>query len=172
MGFFVFSFLFLPAQPLWPVAGFLFLGFDMSEYILERFCDSEDMGVFGRLLKNGVQIAYTCEQTWRDNQPFVSCVPAGRYDLAAYQSQKYGKTYALHNPAIGVGVHEGEAQRYACLIHSANLGAELRGCIALGSGIGCVNGFWAIINSARTTQDFLRQIKPTDTLTIIWKDHP
>jgi hypothetical protein len=58
------------------------------ELIIERFCDCEQMGVFGRFLRDGLQIAYSVEQTWRDNQPFVSCIPAGRYEVVPYESKK------------------------------------------------------------------------------------
>jgi hypothetical protein len=144
----------------------------MTEYILERFCDNEQMGAFGRLLKSGVQVAYTVEQPYRDNKPFVSCVPAGRYELVPFNSPKYGRTVALRNHAIGVGVNKGDSVRYACLIHAANRATELQGCIALGDKLGCVGGDWAILNSKNTVVNFLAQLKPGDTLTIINRQYP
>ncbi|MDY0136354.1 MAG: DUF5675 family protein [Thiomicrospira sp.] len=142
------------------------------EWILERFCDCEQMGVFGRLLRDGVQIAYSVEQTWRDNQPFTSCVPSGRYEVVPYESKKYGKTVALKNLALDVGVFKGEAKRYACLIHPANRATELQGCVAFGEKLTMLGRDWAVASSLGITQDIIKQLQPGDTLTIIWKDHP
>lgn len=144
----------------------------MREFIIERFCDSEQMGVFGRLLLDGVQVAYSVEQTWRDNQPFISCIPAGRYEVEFYDSPKHGKTWALKNLTLGVGVYEGDALRYACLIHAANMASELQGCLAFGLDLGMIGREWAVTRSGDLTRNIIRQIQPGDRITIIWKDHP
>lgn len=163
------------ARQVYLLRAFLFLGVGImlpSEYIIERYCDSEMMGVFGRLLAHGQQIANTLEQSWRDNQPFISCIPAGRYEVVAYDSPKHGQTFALKNIALGVGVFKGDSQRYAILIHPANTADQLHGCIALGTSEGVLGGFWALRNSAAPTRDFLRKLREGDHITIIWKDHP
>jgi hypothetical protein len=144
----------------------------MQRFIMERFCDHQTMGVFSRLLIGGQEIGFTCEQPWNDNQPFKSCVPAGDYQLIPYHSQKYGKTFALKNLSLGVGVVKGEAQRYACLIHSANVAKQLQGCIAPGEQLGAIAGDWAVIASAKATKQLLERMTERDTLTIIWKGHP
>lgn len=140
--------------------------------IIERFCDSDKMGVFGEVLIDGVHQCYTVEQPWNDNIPFESCVPAGDYELVGYDSPKYGRTYALKNLALDVGVFEQDARRYACLIHSANLADELQGCIACGVELGVLHGLWSVGMSRRATKSLLNKIKSGDQLTIIWKDHP
>ncbi len=142
------------------------------EFILERFCDCEQMGVFGRLLRDGLQVAYSVEQAWRDNEPFVSCVPAGRYELVEINSPKFGRTYALKNSALGVGVNQGEAKRYACLIHPANLASELQGCIAFGRDLGMIGREWSVQSSRGITQAIIQQMQSGDHLTIVWKAHP
>ena len=144
----------------------------MREWIIERFCDSEQMGVFGRLLLNGSQIAYSVEQTWRDNEPFISCVPAGRYEVEAYDSPKYGETWSLKNLALDVGVFEGQARRYAILIHPANVASELKGCVAFGRDLGMIGREWAVMNSSGITRTVVSQIRPGDQVTIIWKAYP
>ena len=140
------------------------------EYIIERYCDSQEMGVFGRLLVGGKQAALTLEQNWRNNQPFISCVPAGRYEVVSYESKKHGKTFALKNHEMGVGVFKGDSQRYAILIHPANTADQLHGCIALGTSEGAINGKWALLNSAKPTRDFIQALRQGDQITIIWKD--
>jgi len=144
----------------------------MKRIVLERFCDSEDMGVFGRILIDGQHLCYTVEQPWRDNTPYKSCVPAGDYDLVAYTSPKYGKTFALQNHALDVGVFEGSAKRFACLIHSANLASQLQGCIAAGEKLHHLHEEWSVGMSRRATDALLHRIKNGDQLSIIWKDHP
>jgi hypothetical protein len=80
----------------------------------------------------------TIECPWRENRPFVSCVPAGRYRLARHDTEAHPECFALVNPELHV-VHEpGEIPagaagwRYAILIHVANWASELCGCIAVG----------------------------------------
>lgn len=140
--------------------------------VIERFCDSEEMGVFGRVLIDGKFFCYAVEQPWRDNKPFESCVPAGDYELVPYDSPKYGRTFALKNLALDVGVFEGEAKRYACLLHSANRAIELQGCIASGEKLHHLRDDWSVAFSARANEALLHRINKGDVLSIIWKDHP
>lgn len=73
---------------------------------------------------------FTIEPPWLDDQPDVSCVPDGAYDLIPYQSPTHGDTWYLSNPGLGVG-GSGEQRSY-CELHSANWARQLKGCIALG----------------------------------------
>ena len=151
-------------------------------FILERFCDCEEMGVFGRLLVSGQQLAYTVEQPWRDNKPFKSCVPAGRYEAKRYKSKKYRiDTFALYNPSLNVYVSDqGGDSRYSCLFHPANWAHQLQGCIALGKGL--LAGLderedkygWMVTRSRPAIDEFLEMLIQENefTIDIIWKDHP
>lgn len=93
---------------------------------------------FGELLLNGEHLAYTVEQPWNDNKPFVSCVPVGTYDLIQHQSTKYGDVFALYNPDLDVFHYpddrENNDQRYACLfVHKGNYPRNFEGCIGTGN---------------------------------------
>ena len=113
--------------------------------LIKRFCDhSRDtgatppIGVLGELYIDDVFYCYTIEKPWRDNKPFVSCVPAGEYKLEKFHSARYGETVVLVNPELDVVANKseaGEGDRYACLIHAANWSHQLQGCIALGESI-------------------------------------
>lgn len=113
--------------------------------ILERILDhsresdvNAPMGTLGELYIGGEFQCYTIEQPWRDNRRFVSCIPAGEYDITKYDSPKYGAVVALSNPDLGVVIYEtqaGETDRYACLIHAANWSHQLQGCIAPGANL-------------------------------------
>lgn len=140
--------------------------------LIERFCDNLLMGTFGRTSINGEFKGYSVEQPWQDNKPFKSCIPTGDYEVVAYDSQKYGRTLALKNLALGVGVFKGESERYAILIHPANIALELEGCIAFGTSLGFIKSAWAVTGSAVKTKEILNSLKAGDKISIIWKSHP
>ena len=78
--------------------------------VLERYCYSERMGVFGRV--RGVPFAcHTVEQPWRGNAPFVSCIPEGLYQLVPVTSPRFGRTFALVNPELRVFASQADCER-------------------------------------------------------------
>jgi hypothetical protein len=95
-------------------------------------------GTFSEWFFQGRKEGVAVELPWRNNEPFVSCIPAGSYFAELVDSPKRGKVYEL----IGVPGREN------CQIHSANFGTlsdknndgklegdQLEGCIALGKEI-------------------------------------
>lgn len=130
---------------------------------LERYGYSERMGTFGRVLGLPFDV-YTCEQTWRGNRPFESCVPEGIYQLMPVTSPRWGRTYALVNPDIRVFASQADCEqdgdRWACLLHAANTASELQGCIAPGEREGGLGSDWAVMRSGATLTrllDYIRQ---------------
>lgn len=78
-------------------------------------------GTNGILMQNGLALCHTIELPWKDNQPKISCVPEGTYQLAKRYSAKFGWHLQLMNVP----------GRSLILIHSANdAQRELLGCIA------------------------------------------
>lgn len=66
-------------------------------------------------------ICYTIELPWLSNQPRISCIPEGKYELTRRYSQKFG-WHLLVNTV---------PNRELILIHPANDAVrELKGCIA------------------------------------------
>ncbi|SHO58776.1 DUF5675 family protein [Vibrio quintilis] len=116
-------------------------------------------GVFGVLCDEyGNDICKTIERPWKDNQPGISCVPAGEYDLIPHQSPKFGNVYALDAEQNGVTVF-GPSQRTHILMHVANRVDQLEGCIAVGMEFGVLKNkhnqnVWAVLDS-RTAFDQL-----------------
>lgn len=101
---------------------------------LTMFTASVDGSTTGTM-KAGDLLFYTIELPWRNNQPNVSCVPAGEYQLLPYFSPTHGQTWRLHNPALkvwGASAMAPEGMRSECELHSANWARQLLGCIALG----------------------------------------
>ena len=149
-------------------------------YRLDRFMDHSRtpvMGVFGELYKDNQFICYTVEQPWRDNRPFISCIPAGTYQIEPITTPKRGDTGVLVNHDLRVYATKGEAgphDRFTCLIHSANWSHQLQGCIAFGEKLS-----WGkhadnepalmITNSRNMVNKFLPEMIG-ETLQITWKN--
>ena len=78
-------------------------------------------GTNGELLLNGDRVCSTIELPWKENEPRISCIPEGIYEMKKRYSQKFGKHFQLLNVP----------GRSYILIHPANDALkELRGCIA------------------------------------------
>lgn len=109
---------------------------------------STSQGTFGKWYDNhGKLICHTVEKAWRDNQPGISCIPAGLYDLKPTKSPKFGNTYCLVNEDLDVSL-SGDTKRTHILIHVANKPSELLGCIAPVSEFCIMHKEWAGSSSA------------------------
>jgi hypothetical protein len=131
---------------------------------LTRQIDDE-IGSFGFIQAGGMILCQTVERPWvkhdvyRAGVPFESCVPAGVYGLEPFESEKYGKTYALENAELGVFSHkdqcEQEGDRYGILIHAGNWPSDLQGCIAPGLGRVKWEDSWMVSKSRDALTDLL-----------------
>jgi hypothetical protein len=79
--------------------------------------------------------------------PDTSCVPVGVYQLVLHDTPKHPQTWALVNHDLGVwhdpNMVPDELKghvRAECLIHSANLVHQLKGCIGVGMDRSLLNG--------------------------------
>jgi hypothetical protein len=116
---------------------------------LKRFAVWGSGGTCGRLSAGPSWECWALEAPWRDNQKFVSSVPAGLYELVHHNGTKYKLTWALKNHELGVGVEPSEdLRRYWCVLHKANRADQLRGCIAPGASIVLERGVPVIQSSA------------------------
>jgi len=89
------------------------------ELVLSRTYHAQ--GTNGQLLLRSERLCYTIELPWLNNQPQVSCIPEGRYELEKRYSTKFG----VHLQVMNVPGRE------LILIHPANDALqELKGCIA------------------------------------------
>ncbi len=103
----------------------------MYKVKLERFAYLDD-GTFGKLFIQD-KVYYTVEAPWKNNKPFVSCLPEAQYELVDTQSTNHGDTYALINGGIGVTAYKKPgSSRYACLLHPGNWPSDVEGCISPG----------------------------------------
>jgi hypothetical protein len=91
-----------------------------------------DTGAFG-WLGVGNNLIHTVERPWRDNEPFISCIPEGLYVCKPRRYNKGGYE------AIEVIMPE-DSPRSHILFHKANHPEELAGCIAPNMDLRFVNG--------------------------------
>jgi len=103
----------------------------MTEHRLERLFESGP-GLFGELTTAAGRQCASMERLWKDDQPRVSCVRPGRYQLVPWSSAKFPAARALVGGDVGIVPGPG-IRRSAVLIHAANVPLSLQGCIALGT---------------------------------------
>ena len=124
----------------------------LEKLLLDRIKTSDD-GTFGQLIRNGHQIAVTCELPWNDNIPRTSCIPKGVYlcVLGVSPSKNKQVDYQVYKVQEVPG-------RSNILIHIANWPSELLGCIGVGRNITELNGKPAIDHSTDTMKELLRTL--------------
>lgn len=141
---------------------------------LDRFCYGP-MGAFGLLRAGELELA-TVEAPWRMNLPNISCIPEGRYKLRPtiyYGGTKHGRYPTLE--VVGV-----PNDRTGIKFHIANEASELEGCIAPGTGFGCIfsrrlgRSVWSVLNSAVAFRQFSNVVNVRDEheLVIAFRPYP
>jgi len=143
---------------------------------LERFADVPNMGTLSTVYIDGNAFCYAIEQNWKNNQPFITCVPDGEYLLNMFESKKYGSTFAVVNRELNVFENatdrDAPNDRYACLLHKANWSHELQGCIAFGQDIRCgkksdkFSNQLMVTSSKKTTNTVLDILKSSENNTL------
>lgn len=95
----------------------------MKQVKLIRFLETsrETMGY----MKIGDIIIWTLELPWKDNQPFVSCIPVGTYLV----KKRFSERHKFHYHITGV------SGRTWILIHAGNYHTDIQGCILPGKAI-------------------------------------
>lgn len=91
--------------------------------------------------------ACTLELPWKDNQPNISCIPAGYYIAQYRKSPSNGEVIELKDVPF----------RSFIQIHSGNFTSQIEGCILTGDSIKDINkdGVLDVTNSKETLEKFL-----------------
>lgn len=119
------------------------------EIVLERFCYSDDMGVFGKItLTSGMEL-YTVERPWLDNKEGISCIPTGEYVCKPRRYNRGGYN------AIEITDVQG---RLYILFHIANTMLNVKGCIGVGTSLGFINNMWAVTDSTDAFQCMMDEL--------------
>jgi len=118
------------------------LQFLEPQLILRRsYRTPENEHTFGNLLVPERPLCVTLENGWKNNERYISCIPAGDYILdLSHQSPKYGNV-----PLI-----EDVPNRDNCLLHWGNRVRDTQGCILLAASFGVLESEPAILNSRKT----------------------
>ncbi len=85
-------------------------------------------------------IMLTMELPWRNNEPCVSCIPAGVYTVRPYSSPKYPDVFEVVDVP----------GRSHILIHAGNSTNDSKGCILPGKYFGELNGLPAVLASGES----------------------
>lgn len=96
---------------------------------------------------------FTLELPWHDNQPQISCIPTGIYEVALRKSPRFGITYHVKQVP----------DRSYILIHSGNFAGDIskglktnvEGCILLGMKRGTIAGQRAVLSSKVACRKFM-----------------
>jgi hypothetical protein len=141
----------------------------MRVYTLQRL-ESNDTFTLGHLLDDESKvIACTLELPWRGNQHDISCVPAGTYQVAQYNSPEHGFVVPrlLNVP-----------DRAFSEMHPGCLPRDTKGCILLGARFGQVDyadgkpdaSGYGLLDSRSTFDAFMKSIEGIDEFTLIILD--
>jgi hypothetical protein len=94
---------------------------------------------------------YVLEDSWRNNQRSVSCIPAGTYRVTPHgwdtgSPVKYKQTWRLLNVPNRTGI----------LIHAGNTHKDTEGCLLVGMGMQ-VSQLASLVTDSRIAIDFMRK---------------
>jgi len=146
----------------------------MKEFHLKRI-ESNSFGTFGVLIDKrpvlGIPFALTVEPPWRDNKPFVSCIPLASYLCRPVDSPRFGNTWEVTDVDW----------RSHIVFHKGNTGAagssenssDTQGCILVGEEFGVLQGGQpGILSSSRGYSEFLRRARhESEFLLVITQDY-
>lgn len=120
----------------------------MTDVLITRFKTSEQ-GTFGKLTAAGWSFwCYTVEKPWKDNLPYVSCIPEGLYSCEVWDSEKFPISYIVKDVP----------DRSYILIHPGNIVDDVVGCIAPGMRLGTLGESEAVLDS-RKAMEKLRELQ-------------
>jgi len=134
----------------------------MERLVIDRFYNP--FGTPGKLV--GFDW-WTIERPWLNNQPRVSCVPEGVYQLAWHSPtgvslpRGWTGTWALVNESLGVAHYEKPGiARSVCLFgHVANYPRNVMGCCGFGLSHVIVNNEMMVTSSLVATEQVLTYIR-------------
>jgi pantothenate kinase len=116
-----------------------------------------DIATIGKMVMPSGLTFDTMELAWKNNQSGISCIPEGTYNLHKRESGVIKRT--THGQLdIGWEVTSVEGRTFI-MIHVGNTTNDFEGCIGIGYGLGTVNGMWAILNSRKAFDDFMKEME-------------
>ncbi len=126
----------------------------MKTKLLRSICtDKYIAGILSVFDEKG-KLVFTCntlELPWKENQPRISCIPLGWYQIRRNNIPKFGKHFYFKSVPNRQGI----------LIHAGNFTSQILGCILLGDSYSDINndGFPDILNSRKTIDKLYDTLK-------------
>ena len=105
-----------------------------------------DGATFGVMMVGDKPEFVTLEESWRDNERMISCIPQGRYKIKLHRSPKFGLCYKVMDVP----------ERSEILIHVGNTNADTTGCILLGQRYGNIGDRMGILGSRLAMSRFMQ----------------
>lgn len=131
----------------------------MKTLTLKRIAENED-GTFGVLIDENTPFAVTLENSWLNNLPEISCIPAGMYTCKRYQAPTHGETFRVLNVP----------GRNYILFHTGNTKEDTKGCVLIGEEFGQLAIHSAVLSSKRGFKEFMERLQGVDEFQIIIKE--
>lgn len=134
--------------------------------VILRIKENPEFGTFGVMVDEdrGIPIHTTLERVWKNNEPFVSCIPEGEYLCKRWHSAKHPNTFEI----------TGIKGRTACLFHRGNIDdLDSEGCILIGENFDPVYNKktgrqdYGILGSAAGFAQFLEGLKSCGAFKLI-----
>lgn len=127
----------------------------MKTLILQRVTNYSykgEMAILGMLIRPYAgysAICLTLELPWKNNTPYISCIPSGLYICEKITSPSKGETFEI----------TGVIGRKHILFHKGNLNDDTMGCILLGESFNYLKDEQAITNSEHAFTEFMDLLK-------------
>lgn len=126
-------------------------------------------GTFGKLIFPDGTEYFTCENPWKDNRPYVSCIPSGVYYLEQRHSPVVRRTSGGEF-LEGWEVTEVRDRSYI-MIHPGNWPEDVEGCIAVGKRLGITQnkqGKWSlsVLDSREAFREIMEKMDEYNTWTL------
>ena len=115
---------------------------------------------------NGAPSYVTLERPWLKNQSHVSCIPLGVYQCVRVENRR--TTGGLDIPMTWEVTKV--PGRTGILFHVGNVPRDTHGCILIGRSFSMSMGNPAIINSRQAFEEFVKELKPHQTLELEVKE--
>lgn len=114
-----------------------------------------DAATLGTLTNDaGEQEAITLELPWRDNQPGISCIPAGSYTCTRRFSPAHNRDLFWV---------DGVPDREAVELHVGNTVRDTKGCILIGTAAGIGGGELTITGSRHAFDRFMTRLEGVES---------
>jgi len=117
---------------------------NLEKIIKIKRIEQNDDGIFGVIIDGNIPFALTVERKWINNQPNISCIPAGEYICKRINSPEFGDTFEVMNVP----------NRSHILLHKGNIMDDSHGCIIIGEQFESMKNKTAVLASWKGFSEF------------------